>query len=73
MHDQAKVLAKSPMGEALLWTCGYVYELKGLQALGGVEGFQASMRQSAHTKAAQFRVIGAGVRTLQAARGSGRK
>ena len=44
IHRNAQDLVKAPMGEALLWTVGYMYEQKGLQALGGVEGFQAPHR-----------------------------
>ena len=33
MHGQAKALQAAPLGEALIWTCGYIYENKGLQAL----------------------------------------
>ena len=31
MHEHAQVLRDAPFGEALIWSCGYVYESKGLQ------------------------------------------
>ena len=64
---QAQFLSKKPMGESLLWTCGSVYESKGLQGLGGIEGFSAGVKQVTHTAAAQMRVAGAAVRTYRAA------
>ena len=31
MHAHAKALLAAPVGAALVWTCGYIYEHKGLQ------------------------------------------
>merc|ERR1712185_315781 len=56
------------MGEALLWTCGYMYEQKGLQALGGIEGIASSWRQSAHGAGSTLKIAGAAYSTWKAAR-----
>jgi len=68
MHAHAAALQAAPMGEALLWTCGYVYEHKGLQALGGIEGFSSGWRQSVHDAGSTLRIAGAAYSTWRAAR-----
>lgn len=57
------MLQASPMGPALLWTCGYVYEQKGLQDLGGVEGFASAWKQSAHDASATLKIAGSAYNT----------
>ena len=66
MHTHAKLLKDAPVGEALIWTCGYIYETKGLQALGGIEAVGAGTRDKAHTVGAQMRVAGAAIKTYKA-------
>ena len=61
-----QVLKDAPVGKALVWTCGYVYENKGVQYLGGAEAVASNARQAAHTAAAQMRVAGAAISTYKA-------
>jgi len=68
MHSQAALLEQAPFGQSLVWTCGYIYEQKGLQALGGLESVKADLEQKGHTAAAQARVAGSAIRTFQAVR-----
>ena len=68
MHSHAKRLHEAPVGEALVWTCGYIYESKGLQAMGGIEAIGAGAKQTMHTAAAQMRVAGAAINTYRAYR-----
>ena len=56
MHDHAERLKQAPFGEALLWTVGYVYEHKGLQALGGIDAALNSLDTKAHGVAQTVRV-----------------
>ena len=41
-----------------MWTCGYIYEQKALQALGGIESVGAALEQRGHTAVQQARVAG---------------
>ena len=36
-----------------MWTCGYIYEQKALQALGGIESVGAALEQRGHTAVQQ--------------------
>lgn len=51
-----------------MWTCGYVYEHKGLQALGWVDALGVEFRQGGHAAASKLRVGRAALRTLFAYR-----
>jgi hypothetical protein len=66
MHDEAAVLQKAPVGVALIWTCGYIYEHKGLQALGGLDAVGSTIQQKVHDAAANLRVAGAAIKTYRA-------
>ena len=68
MHQHAKVLINAPVGDALIWTCGYIYEHKGLQALGGIDAVGSGFQQTIHTAASQMRVAGAAIKTYRAYR-----
>ncbi len=67
-HAEELVGTDFPLGEALLWTCGYVYEHKGLQALGGLDGVGVEFRQAAHKGAQGLRIASSAIRTFRAVR-----
>ena len=62
------MLINAPVGDALIWTCGYIYEHKGLQALGGIDAVGSGFQQTIHTAASQMRVAGAAIKTYRAYR-----
>ena len=68
MHAEAAILQAAPVGIALVWTCGYIYEQKGLQALGGLDGMSSKASQAIHGAAANMRVASAAIKTYQAFR-----
>ena len=68
MHREAAILQKAPIGVALIWTCGYIYEHKGLQALGGIDAVSSNARQAVHQAAANMRVATAAIKTYRAFR-----
>ena len=61
MHAHAQVLQAAPFGHSLVWTCGYIYEQKALQALGGIESVSAALEQRGHTAVQQVRVAGSAI------------
>jgi len=73
MHEHAKLLREAPFGEALIWSCGYVYESKGLQALGGIDGISSEFKVHGHEAAAKLRVAQSAFRTYRAFRKEGSK
>ena len=68
MHAEAQVLQAAPVGGALVWTCGYIYEQKGVQALGGLDAYGSKASAALHGAAANMRVAGAAIKTYQAFR-----
>ena len=70
MHAHAQVLQAAPFGHSLVWTCGYIYEQKALQALGGIESVGAALEQRGHTAVQQVRVAGSAIDTQPSPRPS---
>ena len=68
MHTHAQALQAAPFGHSLVWTCGYIYEQKALQALGGIESVGAALEQRGHTAVQQVRVAGSAIKTFRAVR-----
>ena len=63
-----QALQAAPFGHSLVWTCGYIYEQKALQALGGIESVGAALEQRGHTAVQQVRVAGSAIKTFRAVR-----
>ena len=68
MHREAALLQKAPVGVALVWTCGYIYEHVGLQALGGLGAVGSKLGQKLHETWAWTGVASAAIKTYRAFR-----
>jgi hypothetical protein len=68
MHREAQALVQAPVGVALVWTCGYIYEHKGQQALGGLEAVGARASETVHSFANNYRIASAAIKTYRAFR-----
>ena len=69
MHREAEALREAPVGVALIWTCGYIYEQKGLQALGGLSGLGSKyVTEAKHGGAHLMNVTNATIKMYRAFR-----